>query len=92
MKLLNFHVSTSFYEMCCVGLLVEVQHRQYVVFHMKHVIQDKTMGLALVAWMGGWEMVEVFSTWVISDEPGDSMLNICTLSEIWISYETITPS
>lgn len=40
------------YEMCFVGLLMEVQHRQYVIFHMKHVIQDKTMCLALVAWMG----------------------------------------
>ena len=41
---------------------------------------------------GGWEVVEVFSTWVISDEPGDSMSIICTLSEIWVSYETITTS
>ena len=73
------------YEMCFVGLLMEVQHRQYVIFHMKHVIQDMTMCLALFAWMGGWEVVEVFSTWMISDEPGDSMSIICTLSEIWVS-------
>ena len=39
--------------MCFVGLLMEVQYRQYVIFHTKHVIQDKTMYWALVAWTGG---------------------------------------
>ena len=62
------------YEMCFVGLLIEVQHRQYVIFHMIHVIQDKTMCLALDGWMCGcvdvwmcgWGGVEVLSHMGIS--------------------------
>ncbi len=46
--------------MCFVGLLSNEQHRQHVIFHLKHVIQDKTMYLASGVWMGSWGGAEVF--------------------------------
>ena len=93
MKLLNFHVSTFFIwnVFCWVSYESATQTVCDFSYETCDSRYDHAFGIGCIVW-GGWEVVEVFSTWVISDEPGDSMSIICTLSEIWVSYETITTS